>query len=108
MDVVTKSVEAQLVPVEDEVGSPTGDFHAILSTEDLDRDSEELDADDWQLPLPTRIHIDTDHGMSVEKTAGSAVPTLEGRELHVRGMFASVPHAQLARTLVKATSELSG
>ena len=98
MDVVTKSVEAQVRSVESD--NPNGEFEVILSTERLDRDGENLWIDEWKTPLPARIHIDSDHGMSVEKTVGSAVPRIEGNQMVGRGTFAGTPHAQMVRQLV--------
>lgn len=98
MNVRTKSVEVTVSPVESE--NPNGEFDVILSTEALDRDGEKLYLDEWKQPLPERITFDSDHGMSVEKTVGSGVPTLEDGVLRVRGTFASTPHAQNVRTLV--------
>ena len=98
MNVRTKSVEAQVAPVDSE--NPNGEFDVILSTEALDRDGEKLFLDEWKTPLPERITFDSDHGMSVATTVGSGVPTLEDGVLRVRGVFASTEHAQNVRTLV--------
>lgn len=96
MDVITKS--ATVTPVESE--NPNGEFEVILSTETLDRDSENLWADEWKQPLPDRIHIDGDHGRSLDKTVGSAVPRLEGNKLIGKGTYAGTPYAQMVRQLV--------
>lgn len=80
-----------------------GAFSAILSTSNVDRDGETIKAYAFEkdAPLPLRITIDADHGMSVEKTVGSAVPSYtEDGELRVDGEFASTPLAQEVRTLV--------
>lgn len=79
-----------------------GSFEAILSTPSVDRDGDELKSEDWLTPLPTRIPIDVDHGMSVVSTVGSAEPYFnEAGNLAIRGIFASTPLAQEVRTLVK-------
>jgi hypothetical protein len=78
-----------------------GSFEVVLSTPAKDRDGDELAAEDWKQPLPDRITFDMDHGMSVEKTVGSGVPTIEGGKLIVRGSYSSLPRAQEVRTLVK-------
>lgn len=78
-----------------------GSFEVILSTSAKDRDGDELDAKDWEQPLPDHITFDMDHGMSVEKTVGSGVPTIEDGKLIVRGTYSSLPRAQEVRTLVK-------
>lgn len=78
-----------------------GSFEVVLSTPAKDRDGDELAASDWKMPLPDHITFDTDHGMTVEKTVGSGVPTLENGEIIVRGTYSSLPRAQEARTLVK-------
>lgn len=96
MDVITKS--ATVTPVESE--NPNGEFEVILSTETLDRDAENLWADEWKQPLPDRIHIDGDHGRSLDKTVGSAVPRLEGNKLIGKGTYAGTPYAQMVRQLV--------
>lgn len=96
MDVVTKS--ATVAPVESE--NPNGEFEVILSTEARDRDDENLWADEWKMPLPERIHIDGDHGRSLDKTVGSAVPRIEGNRLVAKGTYASTEYAQMVRTLV--------
>lgn len=100
MNVVTKSVEADIIPVESDVSN--GEFEVILSTDALDRDNERLFADEWKTPLPTKIHFDSDHGMSVEKTVGSGEPTINDQgQMVVRGTYAGTPHAQMVRQLVK-------
>ena len=99
MDVVTKSVEAEVRPVV-ESDHPNGEFEVVLSTERLDRDGEHLWIDEWKTPLPAKIHIDSDHGMSVEKTVGSAVPRIEGNLMIGRGTYAGTEHAQMVRGLV--------
>lgn len=98
MDVITKSVEAAVEPVESE--NPNGEFLAILTNETLDRDDENLWADEWKQPLPARIHIDGDHGRNIDKTVGSAVPCLEGNRMIGKGTYAGTPYAQMVRQLV--------
>jgi hypothetical protein len=98
MDMVTKSVDAAVKPVESE--HPNGEFEVILSTEDLDRDNENLYIDEWKQPLPARIHIDGDHGRTLEKTVGSAVPRIEGNKLIGKGTYAGTQYAQMVRQLV--------
>lgn len=98
MDVSTKSVEAAVKPVESE--HPNGEFEVILSTETLDRDDENLWADEWKQPLPARIHIDGDHGRTLEKTVGSAVPCIEGNRMIGKGTYAGTEYAQMVRQLV--------
>lgn len=78
-----------------------GSFEVVLSTADKDRDGDELAMEDWKQPLPEHITFDMDHGMSVEKTIGSGVPSIEDGRLIVRGTYSSLPRAQEVRTLVK-------
>lgn len=78
-----------------------GSFEVVLSTPDKDRDGDELAIEDWKQPLPEHITFDMDHGMSVEKTIGSGVPSIEDGKLIVRGTYSSLPRAQEVRTLVK-------
>jgi hypothetical protein len=101
MDVVTKTVEALVKPVDDGLFSDgPGEFEVVLSTEALDRDGERLFIDEWKTPLPARIHFDSDHGMSIEKTVGSGVPRIDGDSIIVRGSYAKTSHAQMVRELV--------
>jgi hypothetical protein len=98
MDVVTKRVDADVIPVESD--NPNGEFKVILSTEALDRDGERLLIDEWKQPLPARIHIDGDHDHKIEKTVGSVVPRIEGNRLLGDGAYAPTPYAQLVRQIV--------
>jgi hypothetical protein len=99
MDVVTKAT-ATVTPVEDSK-SKHGEFDVILSTSALDRDGDELHADEWKTPLPDKISFDSDHGMSVATCVGSGKPFInDSGQLQVRGTFASTPHGQAVRTLV--------
>lgn len=100
MTVIRKDVLAAIQPGEDDETTPNGSFHIILSTAAKDRDGEELHPDEWEQPLPARITMDVDHGMSVGTTVGSGVPTIENGEMHVRGTYASIPRAQEVRALV--------
>lgn len=99
MDVVTKAT-ATVTPVEDSK-SKHGEFDVILSTSALDRDGDELHADEWKTPLPDKITFDSDHGMSVATCVGSGTPFINDQgQLQVRGTYASTPHGQSVRTLV--------
>ncbi|SDP46434.1 hypothetical protein SAMN05660199_03958 [Klenkia soli] len=80
-------------------GAGSGEFEAVLSAATLDRDGEVIDAGAFN-PLPDRIPIDIDHGMSVDTTVGSGVPYYDGDVLKIRGTFSSIPRAQELRTLV--------
>lgn len=100
--IVRKDVLAAIKPGEDDETSPTGSFHIILSAPSEDRDGEKLLPNEWKTPLPERITMDRDHGMSVDTTVGSGVPSIEkDGSLHVRGTYSSLPMAQDVRTLVK-------
>jgi HK97 family phage prohead protease len=99
--IVRKDALASIAPGDDEADQPNGSFHIILSTAAKDRDGEELQPDEWEQPLPDRITMDADHGMSVASTVGSGVPTIEDGQMHVRGAFASTPLGQQVRSLVK-------
>lgn len=78
---------------------PNGSFEAILSAPTLDRDGEVIDARAFE-PLPDRIPIDIDHGMTVATTVGSGRPYYDGDVLKIAGTFSSIPRAQELRTLV--------
>jgi hypothetical protein len=96
VNVIQKNAAVSTVESE----NPNGEFEVILSTETRDRDDENLWASEWKTPLPARIHIDGDHGRSLDKTVGSAVPRLEGNQMVAKGTFASTPYAQMVRQLV--------
>lgn len=102
---VTKSADAEVGPVEASDEHPNGEFLLVLSRDNLDRDAENLWADEWMHPLPSKIHMDTDHafakGLSVPHTAGSGVPSIsDNGDLLVKGTYAGTPHGQLTRQLV--------
>jgi hypothetical protein len=96
VNVIQKNATVSTVESE----NPNGEFEVVLSTETLDRDNENLWAQEWRQPLPARIHIDGDHGRSLDKTVGSAVPRLEGNKMIGKGTFAGTPYAQMVRQLV--------
>lgn len=97
---VTKAI-ATISSTDTDGDSPNGNFEAILSTPDLDRDQDVLAQDDWKTPLPARIHIDLDHEMSVAGTVGSAEPFFDSDgNMRIKGTYASTPRAQEVRTLV--------
>lgn len=99
MDVVTKTVDADVTPVESD--NPNGEFDVILSTDALDRDGERLFIEEWRQPLPDRIHFDSDHGLSITSTVGSGHPFInDAGQLQVRGTYAKTEHAQMVRGLV--------
>lgn len=92
---MNKKLDAVIKAVKD-----TGEFEAILSMPTLDRDGEIIDAGAFA-PLPSKITIDIDHGMSVATTVGSGTPyyTSDG-VLMFTGKFASTALAQDVRALV--------
>lgn len=81
--------------------APHGGFTAILSTPSLDRDGDRLNRDEWVEPLPERLPLDIDHGMSVADTVGSFHPYFDGDTLMMDATFASTPRAQEVRALVQ-------
>lgn len=96
--IITKAA-ATVTPVESE--HPNGEFDVILSTNDLDRDGDNLHPEEWKQPLPDHITFDSDHGMSVATTVGSGKPFInDNGQLQVRGTYASTEHAQNTRKLV--------
>jgi HK97 family phage major capsid protein len=102
MQPVNKSV-AQVRPVDSE--DPNGEFELVLADDSKDRDGERLWADEWQDPLPDKLHFDSDHawakGQSVPLTVGSGKPHIdENGRLIVKGTFAGTEHGQLVRQLV--------
>lgn len=94
---------AEIEQVEDDSQyGPNGGFTAVLSSPRLDRDGDVWPQDEWILPLPDRITVDADHGMSVATTIGSAKPYFDdsGRLL-ITASFSSIQRAQEVRTLIR-------
>jgi len=103
-DTERKSLDATIEPVDesDDRFGPNGGFTAVLSTPSLDRDGDVLAREEWITPLPDHITVDSDHGMSVATTIGSARPYFdEGGRLLIDTSFSSIPRAQEVRTLVR-------
>ncbi|MDT5397320.1 MAG: hypothetical protein QOK33_551 [Mycobacterium sp.] len=97
----TKSLQANIAEVYDATpAKPYGGFTAIASDATLDRDGEVLALDEWVTPLPPKITVDIDHGMSVATTIGSAVPYFHAGQMWVDATFSSLKEAQHVRTLV--------
>ncbi len=92
----TKHLNAEIKSTKDE---GPGSFEAVLSMPTLDRDGEIIDPDAF-LPLPKRITIDIDHGLSAKDTIGSGVPYYDNDVLMIRATFASTPDAQEMRAKV--------
>lgn len=81
---------------------PNGGFTAVLSSPRRDRDGDVWPQNEWITPLPERITIDADHGMSVATTVGSAVPYFDNMgRLLITASFSSIPRAQEVRTLIR-------
>lgn len=99
MNVRTKSGHVDVVVKALDSSDPNGAFEAILSTTSVDRDGEVVEAKAFA-PLPERIHIDHDHGMSVLSTVGSGRPFYEGDVLRIEGTYASTARGQEVRALV--------
>jgi hypothetical protein len=101
MDIQTKAMAAEVVPVEGDESGP-GTLHVIASSPRLDRDGEQLWADEWETPLPEHIQILGDHdNRHVLSTVGSGTPTMEAdNKIHVRGTYAETDYAQQVRKLV--------
>ena len=98
MNIIRK--DATITPTGTDEDFP-GTFEVILSAPTLDRDGDTLLADEWKLPLPSKITFDSDHGMSVATTVGSGVPSInDDGQLVVAGTYSSLPRAQEVRTLV--------
>lgn len=101
MPEIIRKALAAVTPVEDSAEYPNGAFDLILSAQTEDRDGDTLKSDEWKMPLPDHITMDSDHGMSVATTVGSGEPFInDDGDLQVRGTFASTAHAQNTRTLV--------
>jgi hypothetical protein len=103
MDIVRKTIQAAIDPeslTDATPEKPYGGFIAVASDESRDRDGEELYQNEWVTPLPDHITIDTDHGMSVATTVGSARPYFEGKELMIDASFSSIERAQETRKLI--------
>lgn len=103
MDIIRKTMVATIVPdslTDASPEKPFGGFKAIASDESRDRDGENLYQEEWITPLPDHITIDTDHGLSVATTVGSAKPSFEGNEMWIDAAFSSIERAQEVRTLI--------
>lgn len=103
MTIERKSLAAAIESVDDDTAyGPHGGFVAVASTGTKDRDGENVLRKEW-LPLPDHITIDSDHGMSVATTVGSAVPYWDEAtgKLMIRAAFSSIARAQEVRALVK-------
>lgn len=94
-----KSVALSLKAVEDS-DHEHGEFEAVLSTPDMDRDGETVTPGAFN-PLPKSIPVHFQHDF-VDKVppVGRAVPYYDGDVLKVKGTFASTPRAQELRSLV--------
>lgn len=100
MKIVSKAVATvEQQDIVDEA-HPHGGFIAVLSTPSLDRDGDRLLRDEWVEPLPDRVPLDIDHGMSVADTVGSFRPYFDGDRLMMDAAFASTDKAQDVRSLV--------
>lgn len=101
MNVFDKAL-AQIADADSQPDDGPGGFTAILSTPSLDRDGDRLGRSEWIEPLPDRITLDVDHGMTVTDTIGSARPYFDNSgNLMIDATFASTPKAQEVRTLIK-------
>ncbi|WRQ08830.1 capsid maturation protease [Mycobacterium phage mushipu] len=99
MDLITKALATIDQSTEKDYG-PNGGFTAVLSTPSMDRDGDSLKRHEWKEPLPDRVPLDVDHGMSVATTVGSFHPYFEGDKLMMDAYFSSLKQAQDVRTLV--------
>lgn len=102
MEIVTKSLPMELVPVDEPEDAHPGTFHAIISSQRTDRDGDQLWADEWEQPLPDHVVINGDHDNNhIMSIVGSGQPQLEAdRKVHVRGSYAETDFAQDTRKLV--------
>jgi len=102
MSKITAKAVAHIEDGEDEYRfGPNGGFTAILSTPSQDRDGDKLQRTEWLEPLPERLPLDMDHGMTVADTIGSFRPYFDDDVMKMDAYFASTPKAQEVRTLVK-------
>lgn len=99
METKTFTAELKMDGADQGIDLEDGEFLAIISDPTLDRDGEIIDAGAF-LPLPDKITVDIDHGMSVRHTVGSGKPFYAGEKLMLRARFASTEAAQEVRTLV--------
>jgi phage head maturation protease len=93
-----KTVAFELKALDGE--NANGEFEAVLSTPDLDRDGETVMPRAFD-PLPKSIPVHFSHDF-VDKVppVGRATPYYDGDTLKVKGTFASTPRAQELRALV--------
>ncbi len=90
MEISIKSLPMELQPVNEPADAYPGTFHAIVSSPRLDRDGDQLWADEWEQPLPDHVVINGDHDNNhIMSIVGSGKPILEGdNKIHVRGYYA--------------------
>lgn len=93
-------VDLTVKAVDDDPADPFGSFYCVLSDESHDRDKEVVDAKAFD-PLPGKMSVDVDHGLTVASTVGSGIPTYEGNLLTIKGTYSSIDRAQEVRTLVR-------
>lgn len=106
MNTKTVSIKMPEAATADALGLDENEFLAVISTEDLDRDGEVVVAGAFE-PLPERIVVEIDHASftgdrsAIRSVVGSGRPFYVGRELMIRGTYASTEIAQEVRTLVQ-------
>lgn len=94
----TGSLTLSVKAIDDE--SPHGDFEAILSTSQVDRDGETVKAGALN-PLPGNIPIYYNHDWRAGALpVAKATPFYDGEQLKVKGTFASTARGQEMRSLV--------
>lgn len=101
MDIKTKAVAATIEDTSASADEFPGTFMAELSNESIDRDGDELKADEWETPLPQQITFVNDHTHKMASVVGSAAPELEGGKIICRGTWAETQNAQDTRKVIK-------
>jgi hypothetical protein len=101
MDIQTKAVNATIEDTSANADEFPGTFLVELSNESLDRDGDELKADEWETPLPQQITFVNDHTHKMANVVGSATPELVGGKIMCKGEWAATDTAQDTRKVIK-------
>lgn len=101
MDIKMKAVNATIEDTSANADEFPGTFLVELSNESLDRDGDELKADEWETPLPQQITFVNDHTHKMASVVGSAAPELVSGKIMCKGEWAATDAAQDTRKVIK-------
>lgn len=101
MEIRTKAVNATIEDTSANAEEFPGTFLVELTNESIDRDGDELKAEDWETPLPQQITFVNDHTHKMASVVGSATPELVGGKILCKGEWATTETAQDTRKVIK-------